>query len=103
MAVGSLVVDDSVPKYSLRGPLPLARASVDRAGHRRSDDDWLDGAWKDPRTRAFVVADGSVAVDGDRLLLGAPDEAGLARYFQVENKLDAVSNLKTASQVPLAQ
>jgi NAD+ diphosphatase len=74
MAVGSLVVDDSVPKYSLRGPLPLARASVDRAGHRRSDDDWLDGAWKDPRTRAFVVADGSVAVDGDRLLLGAPDE-----------------------------
>ena len=27
----------------------------------------------------------------------------LARYFQVENKLDAVSNMTTASQVPLAQ
>ena len=73
-AIGSLVVDESAPNYSLRGPLPLARAAVDRAGHRRSDAEWLDGAWKASRTRAFVVADGSVAIDGDRLVLGAPDE-----------------------------
>ena len=56
-------MDGGAPRYSLRGPLPLARAGVDRAGHRRSDDEWLEATWKDPRSRAFVVADGLVAVD----------------------------------------
>jgi NAD+ diphosphatase len=69
-----LTVDDLAPTYSLRGPLPLARSGVDRAGHRRTDDAWLEAAWKNPRTRAFIVADGLVAVAGGRLVLGAPDE-----------------------------
>jgi NAD+ diphosphatase len=67
-------VDDDAPRYSLRGPLPLARAGVDRSGHRRADDEWLETNWKDPSTRAFVVADGLVAVDGGRLVLGSTSE-----------------------------
>jgi NAD+ diphosphatase len=77
-----LGVDDGAPKYSLRGPLPLARTSVvDRAGHRRTDNQWLDAAWQDPRTRAFVVADGLVAVEDGRLVLGATGEMPAGERF----------------------
>jgi NAD+ diphosphatase len=69
-----MTVDDGAPNYSLRGPLPLARAGVDRAAHLRSDSEWLDAAWKDPRNCAFVVADGLVAVAGERLVLASPTE-----------------------------
>jgi len=69
-----LDVDDAAPTYSLRGPLPLARADVDRAGDRRSDDEWLHAAWKDSGTRAFVVADGLVAVEQGRLVLEEPTQ-----------------------------
>jgi NAD+ diphosphatase len=79
--IGSVNVGNGAMNYSLRGPLPLARAGVDRAGHRRSDEEWLDGAWKDSRTRAFVVADGSVPVEGGRLVLGAPDEMPAGERF----------------------
>ncbi|MBD0293044.1 MAG: NAD(+) diphosphatase [Jiangellaceae bacterium] len=62
------------PRYSLRGPLALSRTGIDRAGHLRSAEDWLESAWKDPRSRAFVVADGAVAVLDEALLLGAPGD-----------------------------
>ena len=80
-AVGSLNVDDAAPTYSLRGPLPLARAGVDRASHRRSDVLWLDAAWRDLRTRAFVVADGLVAVQDGRLVFGLPNEMPAGERF----------------------
>ena len=67
-------MDDGAPRYSLRGPLALAQSGVDRAGHLRADDEWLTTAWKEPRSRAFVVADGMVAVEDGRLVLAAPTE-----------------------------
>lgn len=55
----------------LDGLLALARATVDRAAGRRSDDGWLAAAWADPRTRVIRVADGRALVDG----LDGPDDA----------------------------
>jgi len=83
--------------------LALARGTVDRVTEKRDDQDWLDAAWRDPRTRVFVVSDGRALVridderaglllsspaeapDGIRLLLGQ-DPAGLV-YFAVNAKL----------------
>jgi NAD+ diphosphatase len=45
--------------------LSLARGTVDRAAHRRTDDAWLEGRWKDPTSRVVVVHDGRVSVHGD--------------------------------------
>jgi NAD+ diphosphatase len=72
--------------------LPLARETVDRAAHRRTDDDWLETAWADDASRVLVVsADGvavhgaagdadlyvtgpSAAPPGERILLGVEDD-----------------------------
>jgi len=40
------------------GELALARETVDRATERRTDKDWIDAAWKDPRTRVVVGGGG---------------------------------------------
>lgn len=42
--------------------LPLARAAVDRAAHRRTEPDLVEQAWADPRTRVLVLAGSSLAV-----------------------------------------
>ena len=57
----------------------LARATVDRAAERRSDDAWLAEAW----TRAKVLRwDGDkVAVDGEGLMVTSTDDAPAERYF----------------------
>ncbi|NTW38930.1 MAG: NAD(+) diphosphatase [Cellulomonadaceae bacterium] len=41
--------------------LPLARATVDRAAHRRTEPELLDGAWSAPGTQVLVLADGRLA------------------------------------------
>ena len=79
--------------------LALARGSVDRATHRRGDEEWLAAAWADPATRVLVVDDGQALItetphgaelallpsaeapDGLRMLLGA--DAGGTAYFAV--------------------
>ena len=52
--------------------LALSRMAVDRAGARRTDQNWLDAAWADPATRVLAVSRGSVLA---RLPEGGP--AGL--------------------------
>ena len=85
--------------------LALARGTVDRVTEKRSDQDWLDAAWKDPRTRVLVVSGGqalawidnehaelvflspSEAPAGLRMLLGQdPDDVV---YFGVNGELPA--------------
>jgi NAD+ diphosphatase len=51
--------------------LALARGTVDRVTEKRNDQDWLDAAWRDPRTRVFVVSGGRALVRWD------DDRAGL--------------------------
>ena len=61
------------------GALALARGTVDRVTAKRSDQDWLDAAWKDPRTRVLVVSGGRALVRMDNehaeLVFGSPPEA----------------------------
>jgi NAD+ diphosphatase len=61
------------------GALALARGTVDRVTEKRSDRDWLDAAWKDPRTRVLVVSDGRALVRMDNtraeLVFLSPAEA----------------------------
>jgi NAD+ diphosphatase len=61
------------------GDLALARGTVDRVTKRRTDQDWIDRAWKDPRSRVLVVSDGQALVQevADRvdLVLVAPEQA----------------------------
>ncbi len=92
---------------ALTGPaltgLALARGDVDRAGHRRVDESWLEAAWADPATRVVAVERGQALVafsdqdaglafsapaqapDGVRFLLGI-DSGGRA-YFGVAGPL----------------
>jgi NAD+ diphosphatase len=69
------------------GQLALSRATVDRAAHRRTDVEWVEQAWADPKTRVLVVqgARALVRTSGDHaehipehipeLVLGAPSDA----------------------------
>jgi NAD+ diphosphatase len=85
------------------GELALSRATVDRAVERRTDAQWLEQAWADPRSRVLVVSDSRALVDltggryelawlspsaapeGTRFLLGV-DSDGVA-YFGVSGEL----------------
>jgi NAD+ diphosphatase len=71
-------------------PLPrlaLSRGTVDRAGHHRTDTEWLTTRWKDEASRAFIVSDGQVVVEGDPPALtlvapaALPDVAPEDRWF----------------------
>ena len=57
--------------------LALARGTVDRAAHRRTDDAWLKDRWHDRATRVLVVDGGRAAVTGDPpvLRLSSPRDA----------------------------
>jgi NAD+ diphosphatase len=93
--------------------LALSRGTVDRMTEKRTDQDWLDAAWKDPRTRVLVVSEGQalVRMDDDRadLVFLAPPEApaGLRMllgqdtddvvYFGVDGALPALPGVRAVS------
>jgi NAD+ diphosphatase len=74
--------------------LALARGTVDRVTERRTDRDWIDAAWKDPRTRVLVVRDGHALVrEGDGhvgLVFAAPEEAPAGTRFLLGEDADGV-------------
>jgi NAD+ diphosphatase len=73
------------------GELALARGTVDRVTSRRTDRDWIDAAWKDPRTRVLVVHDGNALVHGDlELVFVPPEEAPAGTRFLLGQDADGV-------------
>jgi NAD+ diphosphatase len=68
----------------------LARGTVDRVTHRRTDKDWIDAAWKDPRTRVLVVHDGHALVREDGLVFVTPEEAPAGTRFLLGQDSDGV-------------
>ena len=50
------------PQVTPLESLALSRGTVDRVTHRRTDEEWLDAAWADPRTRVLVVSAGQALV-----------------------------------------
>jgi NAD+ diphosphatase len=93
--------------------LALSRGTVDRVTEKRSDPDWLDAAWKDPRTRVLVVSDGQALVRMDNtraeLVFLSPPEApaGLRMllgqdtddvvYFGVNGELPSLAGVRAVS------
>src|ERR1700733_9737510 len=87
------------------GRLALSRSAVDRATQRRSDAEWIEAAWADPRTRVVVVhasqalgrtidgrpdlvfASAADAPAGTRFFLGVDDDQGA--YFGVSAAAEA--------------
>jgi len=68
--------------------LALSRATVDRVTKRRTDQDWIDAAWKDPRTRVLVVHDGQALVRDEGLVFVAPEEAPAGTRFLLGEDAD---------------
>jgi NAD+ diphosphatase len=69
--------------------LALARATVDRVTKRRTDQDWIDAAWKDPRTRVLVVHDGHALVhDQQELVFISPGAAPAGTRFLLGEDTD---------------
>jgi NAD+ diphosphatase len=89
---------------------------VDRVTERRSDPDWLDAAWQEPRTRVLVVSDGRAVVrlenEHAELVFGSPPEApeGLRMllgqdtdgvvYFGVNGELPAPADVPASRDSP---
>ena len=70
--------------------LALARGTVDRVTARRTDKDWIDAAWKDPRTRVLVVHDGHALVRSDeKLVFLAPEKAPAGTRFLLGEDTDS--------------
>jgi NAD+ diphosphatase len=53
----------------------LARSTVNPAGHRRGDDDWLAAAWADPNTRVLVLEGGEPGSYGWQALMAKQSRA----------------------------
>jgi NAD+ diphosphatase len=84
--------------------LALARGEVDRSAQLRSDADWLEQAWADPRTRVIMVARGQALceLDGDeaRLTFAAPAEASDGVQFLLGVDDDGIAYFGVAGPVP---
>jgi len=80
--------------FSALDNLALARGTVDRVTERRTDKDWIDAAWKDPRTRVLVVREGTALVreaGGQvELVLAAPQSAPAGTRFLLGQDSDGV-------------
>lgn len=50
---------------ALLADLALARGGIDRRAEYRADDEWLERAWADERTRVLAVHDGVIPVQAD--------------------------------------
>ena len=68
--------------------LALARGTVDRITKRRTDQDWIDAAWKDPRTRVLVVHQGQALVRDESLVFLAPEQAPAGTRFLLGEDTD---------------
>ena len=92
------------PGLSPLGSLALARGTVDRVTARRLDKDWLDAAWKDPRTRVLVVSDGQALVrdDGDHieLVFVSPEQAPAGTRFLLGQDSNGVVYFGVSAPLP---
>jgi len=68
--------------------LALARGTVDRVTKRRNDQDWIDAAWKDPRTRVLVVHQGQALVRDESLVFLSPPDAPAGVRFLLGEDTD---------------
>jgi NAD+ diphosphatase len=89
-----------LPEAAPLGGLALARGTVDRVTKRRTDKDWIDAAWKDPRTRLLVVHRGEALVRDDELVFVAPEEAPAGTRFLLGEDADGVVYFGVSGPLP---
>jgi NAD+ diphosphatase len=86
------------------GSLALARGTVDRVTARRLDQDWLDAAWKDPRTRVLPVHEGEALVRDDgghiELVFVSPEQAPAGTRFLLGQDADGVVYFGVSAPLP---
>ena len=68
--------------------LALSRSTIDRVTKRRTDQDWIDAAWKDPRTRVLVVHQGQALVRDESLVFLSPPDAPAGVRFLLGEDTD---------------
>jgi NAD+ diphosphatase len=90
--------------FSPLGALALARGTVDRVTKRRTDQDWIEAAWKDPRSRVLVVCEGRALVREDRdrveLILVPPEQALSGTRFLLGQDTDEVVYFGVSGPLP---
>jgi NAD+ diphosphatase len=76
------------------GDLALSRGTVDRVTGKRTDEEWLDAAWADPRTRVLVVSGGKALIrqDGEHVgvIFVPPGEAPAGTRFLLGQDADGI-------------
>jgi NAD+ diphosphatase len=86
--------------------LALDRGTVDRVTEKRADQDWIDAAWKDPRTLVFVVSDGQALVRIDdeyaELVLVPSAEAPAGLRMMLGQDADGVVYFAVNGELPPA-
>jgi NAD+ diphosphatase len=86
------------------GALALARGTVDRMTRRRIDNDWIEAAWKDPRSRVLVVNEGHALVregrDRVELILVPPEQAPPGTRFLLGQDQDGVVYFGVSGPLP---
>ena len=80
--------------------LALSRSTIDRVTHRRTDKDWIDAAWKDPRTRVLVVHEGQALVRDESLVFLSPPEAPAGVRFLLGEDTDGVVYFGVSAPLP---
>ncbi len=83
--------------------LALARATVDRAGVRWTDDAWLAVRWADPSSLALRVHAGRTPIRDGRLVLVPTTDAGLGTTFFLGVDDDDVAYFGVATKDPIAE
>jgi NAD+ diphosphatase len=97
-------------------PIAFAGGALDRAGVRRADDAWLDGAWADERALAVVVGVGGASAsvvslgagagavrDAEALFLGVDGASG-APVWAIEREGVELTGLRDlAASLPAEQ
>ena len=77
------------------GRLALSRSTVDRATQRRTDTEWIEAAWADPRSRVIVVYNSqalTTQADGrPELVFVAPGDAPEGTRFFLGLDADGVA------------
>jgi NAD+ diphosphatase len=88
--------------------LALSRGEVDRSTARRTDTEWLAGAWADPGTRVLVVSGGQALIrtadDGQaELAFVSPQQAPDGVRFLLGVDADGVVYFGVAGPLPEAE
>ncbi|MCT9932542.1 NAD(+) diphosphatase [Planotetraspora sp. A-T 1434] len=88
----------------LLGPLLLARSAIDRSAALRGDEEWLERAWADEKTRVLIVNEGQTLIrrfsEDAALVLVSPLEAPEGPRYLLGVDADGVPYFAVKAPLP---